>query len=466
MEVPLARMSKRATKRRMPTMAGEFAEAELGDARRTRRLQLFAESFAESPTLSLPELSGNAAALEANYRFVENDGFGFADLMAPHYQATGERCREAASVLVLHDVTECSFPLAEHRRDGLARLSRERQGFRLQASLAIAGDGSNRPIGLLGAETWSDRMKGATEARRWCGFVDRSRGSAPAPARLVHVVDREGDAYELLSHIDDSRDGFVIRVRHRHTVETDEEGGVERIQELVARLGDVYETTVPLSKRRRKFERGKVNASRDARVARLSFAAAAVRLKERGHIRSSNSLSLNLVVVKELDAPDGEEPVEWLLATTEPIGSKQQILKVVDIYRARWLIEEFFKALKTGCAFEKRQLESMAALEKVLAISLVVAWRSLLLRHESRRDPSAPATTALTKTAIEVLRRTGKIALPPRPTTSDALRAVAALGGHIKNNGPPGWLVLSRGMERLQERVVGWCYALGLPVEL
>lgn len=462
----MARASKRATKRRIPAIAGEFAQAELGDVRRTKRLQAFAESLAEGPMLSLPELSGSSASLEANYRFVENEAFGFADLMAPHCRATGERCRDAVSALVLHDVTECSFPLAEHQREGLARLSRERQGFRLQVSLAIAGDGSNRPLGLLGAETWSDRMKGSTEAGRWCGFVDRSRGSVPAAGRLVHVVDREGDAYELLSHIDDSRDGFVIRIRHRHTVETDEEGGIERIQELVARLDDVHEITVPLSKRRRKFETRKVNAPRDARVARLAFAAAAVRLKERGHIPSSNSLSLNLVVVKELDAPDGEEPVEWLLATTEPIGSRKQILKVVEMYRARWLIEEFFKALKTGCAFEKRQLESMAALEKVLAISLVVAWRSLLLRHESRRDPDAPATTALTKTAIEVLRKTGKIALPARPRTSDALRAVAALGGHIKNNGPPGWLVLSRGMERLQERVVGWCYALGLPIEL
>lgn len=462
----MARAAKRAAKRRVPTMAGEFAEAELGDARRTRRLQVFAESFAEGPTLTLPELSGTAAALEANYRFVENDAFGFAELMAAHYQATGERCRAEASVLVLHDITECSFPLVEHRREGLARLSGKRQGFRLQASLAIAGDGSNRPLGLLGAETWSDRMKGATEARRWCGFVDRSRGSAPAPKRLVHVVDREGDAYELLSHIDDSPDGFVIRVRHRHTVETDEEGGIERIQELVARLDDVHEITVPLSKRRRKFETRKVNAPRDARVARLAFAAATVRLKERGHIPSSNSLSLNLVVVKELDAPDGEEPVEWLLATTEPTGNRKQILKVVEIYRARWLIEEFFKALKTGCAFEKRQLESMAALEKVLAISLVVAWRSLLLRHESRRDPDAPATVVLTKTAIEVLRKTGRIPLPAHPRASDALRAVAALGGHIKNNGPPGWLVLCRGMERLQERVAGWCCALGLPIEL
>lgn len=462
----MARASKRTTKRRIPAIAGEFAQADLGDVRRTKRLQAFAESFAESPTLSLPELSGSSAALEANYRFVENDAFGFVELMAPHYQATGERCRDAAPVLVLHDISECSFPLVDHRREGLARLSRERQGFRLQVSLAIAGDGSNRPLGVLGAETWSDRMKGATEAHRWCGFVDRSRGSVPAPARLVHVVDREGDAYELLSHIDDSRDGFVIRVRHRHTVETDDEGGIERIQELVARLDDVHEITVPLSKRRRTFKTRKVNAPRDARVARLAFAAAAVRLKERGHIPSSNTLSLNLVVVKELDPPEGEEPVEWLLATTEPIGSRKQILKIVEIYRARWLIEEFFKALKTGCAFERRQLESMAALEKVLAISLVVAWRSLLLRHESRRDPDAPATTALTKTAIEVLRKTGKIPLPARPRTSDALRAVAALGGHIKNNGPPGWLVIGRGMERLQERVVGWCLALGLPVEM
>lgn len=63
-----------------------------------------------------------------------------------------------------------------------------------------------------------------------------------------------------------------------------------------------------------------------------------------------------------------EAPVEWLLLTTEPVDTLAQILRVVDHYCARWLIEDYFKALKTGCSLEKRQSGSYHALTKVTAL--------------------------------------------------------------------------------------------------
>jgi len=80
------------------------------------------------------------------------------------------------------------------------------------------------------------------------------------------------------------------------------------------------------------------------------------------------SLCVNVVYVWEVNAPPGEDPVEWRLITSEPIDTLAQVLRVVDIYRTRWLIEEFFKALKTGCAYEKRQLESLQTLLVALAL--------------------------------------------------------------------------------------------------
>jgi len=37
--------------------------------------------------------------------------------------------------------------------------------------------------------------------------------------------------------------------------------------------------------------------------------------------------------------------------------------------------------------------------------------------------------------------------------------AVAAEGGHIKNNGDPGWLVLGRGYEKLLDMELGFVIA-------
>jgi hypothetical protein len=47
----------------------------------------------------------------------------------------------------------------------------------------------------------------------------------------------------------------------------------------------------------------------------------------------------------------------------------------VDCYRGRWTIEEYFKALKTGCQYERRQLETAHSLLNALAILAPVAWR-------------------------------------------------------------------------------------------
>ena len=60
--------------------------------------------------------------------------------------------------------------------------------------------------------------------------------------------------------------------------------------------------------------------------------------------------------------------MEWVLWTSEPVETAEQVAQVVDGYRTRWLIEEYFKALKTGCAFEERQLRSIRTLTNALGL--------------------------------------------------------------------------------------------------
>lgn len=119
-----------------------------------------------------------------------------------------------------------------------------------------------------------------------------------------------------------------------------------------------------------------------------------------------------------------------------------------------------FKALKTGCSFEKRQLESLATLLNALAIFVPVAWRLLLLRGMARSHPTAPATIVLTEPQIAVLHAVTKRPLPRNLNVEQALLAIAAPGGHIKNNGQPGWQVLGRGLRKLLNLEEGWTAAL------
>src|SRR5690606_35632108 len=148
-------------------------------------------------------------------------------------------------------------------------------------------------------------------------------------------------------------------------------------------------------------------------------------------------------------------PVEWLLLTTLPITDPSGITRIVDAYRARWTIEEYFKALKTGCAYEKRQLESRTALLNALGLLAPLAWRLLALRAAA--DDQAPATTVLEPDELRVLRALSPDSrLPTAPTIAQALAAIARLGGHFPQNGRPGWRVLWTGFHKLRERVEGY----------
>jgi hypothetical protein len=127
----------------------------------------------------------------------------------------------------------------------------------------------------------------------------------------------------------------------------------------------------------------------------------------------------------------------------------------IHIYRARWIVEEFFKALKTGCQFEKRQLESFHSLTNALALFLPLATRLLALRSAARSAPKAPCT-ALSERQIRLLRAHTARPIDARPTNEQACLALAELGGHLRSNGPPGWMILGRAFERLLILELGW----------
>ena len=146
-----------------------------------------------------------------------------------------------------------------------------------------------------------------------------------------------------------------------------------------------------------------------------------------------------------------------MLFTSEPIDTSDDLRRVVDYYRTRWMIEEYFKALKTGCAMEKRELESYDTLRNALSLFVPIAFHMLLLRDVARSAQDEPANAVLTESQIEVL--TAMKRLRPNPTARHALLAVAELGGYYNKQRPPGWRVLARGMHDLFVHEHGWLLA-------
>jgi IS4 transposase len=432
----------------------EMRDGDFGDQRLTRRMTTIVRQLADAPAKSFPKATGGDASLEATYRFLNNESVEPEAILAPHYRATVERCERAGKVIVPHDTTAIHF---SGERSELGRLNTSDYGF--IAHVALAMDLRRTPLGIVGMQTLfrehgtrrtkhSERQPLAKrESRRWLELVRTVEERLAGRAQAIHVMDREADFYELIAPLTTAGHKFVIRLQFDRATEW---GTIrDELESTPPRLQRAVEISArPAAKQPRKARR---HPPRQARTAHLLAAAKRVTIQRAKHLPDElpDAVTLNVVRIYEPCPPDQCEPVEWLLLTTEPIDTVEEISTIIEIYRARWVIEEYFKALKTGCAFEKRQLENRHAILNALALLAPIAWRLLLLRSHASHAPDAPATEALTALQFRILQRHERTQLAPTATVADAMLAIAALGGHIKNNGPPGWQVLGRGFEDL-----------------
>ncbi len=453
-------------------LSDEVASAAFGDRRLTKRLGQLIDAVARAPEESFPRLSRSEAELEGTYRFLNNDRVTPERILAPHQQATCARIAKAGTVLIIHDTTQ--FLFGGEERTELGWLRSKSLGFLGHFALAVTSDEHHCPLGVLGFSTvsrereahgkhWKERyIDPANEFLRWGALIETVEGQL-TPGTAIHVMDREADSFELLAQLVDRKGRFVIRMQHDRLVSADGDICARTLHGTLPLFDDVLEREVPISRRGTKGRPPsdrKVHPPRNCRVAKLRFGARAVTIKcpdDLGRVPLPPFLRLNVVHVHEIDPPADEEPVEWILVTTEPIETSDQVATIVDHYRGRWVIEELFKALKTGCAFERRQLVSKAALLNTLAVLVQVAWRLLFLRTLARVTPNRPATDVLTPVQLHLLRlQSIRVKLSERPTVWEAMLAVAGLGGHLRRNGMPGWQTLGSGLEKLLVLEAGW----------
>jgi hypothetical protein len=449
---------KEIDKSSMLAITSEFSGVELGDERRAKRLRKIVGRVALRPAASLPETMTSSSELEGTYRFLNSDAFGLQDIIRGHVQATSERARAYDQVLVVHDWTQ--FGLSSKRKGmGPLASSDEVHGFLSNVSFCVGLGRQRDPLGIVGVQAWSrtDQGKkmraatGKTEAEFWRRGVRNANEVLNGMTKAVHVMDRGADSYGLFHDLLTEDADFIIRASQNRIIESGKKL-FELAQEapvIAQREAPVIaqrEASVSARKNRKALKQQKVFPARRQREARLELKAIPVTLKRTSYLDGRSdiqkSLELNLVYVREVDCPEGEPPVEWYLLTTMSIESAEDVENIVDAYRARWLIEELFKALKTGCQFLKLQLESYDAFLKALGIYLPVAWLLLRLRYLSGQDVDLPASHVLSPIQITLLGILAEKRLPNDLSLRDALLLIAARGGHIKNNGDPGWLVL------------------------
>jgi hypothetical protein len=453
------RLTMRLPKGAIGRVLEAFQSLDLGDPRRKKRLFKTAAKLGKRPRASLPEAMETEADLEGTYRLANNRAVDPKVLFEALAESTARRAEVAGDVLVIHDTTTCAFPDADPAEVGY--LNTGKAGFYAHSALVIDASAWRRPLGVAHIETISRKSKSkppskpgqGSEFARWDHGVISTEALLSGCRRVCHIADREADSYAFLAAMATRGNRFVVRVTYDRKVRDADNLAAQALplREHVKTLSGIFEREVPLSRRKPGSAPNvkKAHPPREVRTARLSFAATSVVINAPSYVKAPKTLQLNVVHVIEPAPPEGAEPVEWLLFTTLPVETAEQVATVVDYYRARWTIEEFHKALKTGCEYEEREFETLHALLVILAISIPIACEILWLRSVARQQPNAPATLVLTERQLLVLRQFGSRELPAEPTARDALWAVAGLGGHLKRNGEPGWLVLYRGMQTL-----------------
>jgi hypothetical protein len=445
-------------------------------SREARAVELLTE-LAKDPTRSIRGAARTKAQEEAFYRLLSNDAVSMTALLNPHIDSTKRRCASVGKVILSHDTS--NFEYRGGSREGLGRVrTKTSQGFLFHASLAVDA-GTGQPLGLVASKVWvrSDEIKSVVqgangprkksggdyardaskESDRWVEQIQAAEELlSDAGCKALHVADREADIYASLKTLCERNYSFVIRLSRDKKARQTAAAPLENLTTLARRAEGRTEVQAPIAKRAATTIPGrkKTFAEREARTARLEFAATSATISAPQY--GEGSLSINVVHVRELEPPNPDEPIEWFLLTSEPVDTVEQVAQVVQAYRTRWIIEEFFKALKTGCAMEDRELESLHTLTNVLALCIPIAYQLLAVRHMARTQPDAPASDVLSPTQIAILQ--AKTKLGTNPTAFQALEAIAYLGSHFDpfSKKMPGWRVLSRGMQRLHALEEGW----------
>ncbi len=469
----------------VPWVLDEMKTADLKDKRLSNRLKEVLSQLGGHPTASIPAACGGHAEMTAAYRLFDNDHATFEAILQPHSDATRQRIAGHAVVVAAHDTSEIDVTRPEQKVVGAGPMDGgTRWGAFLHPLHAFTPDGT--PLGTLHAQTWvreegppkcaslSRRERAAIpmeekESYRWIEMLRRAGEEAQRcpSTQMVCVADSEADIYELLAEAttEPHRVDWIVRACQNRAVqrENGQETAGKHLREHVLAQPVLCTHTIQVRGRTAKVScetRGR-RQPRQSRQAEMEVRAARVTLRPPWRAdRELPAVTVNVVLVREVDPPENDVPVEWLLLTSLPVDEVEQVRQVIQYYCVRWMIEVFFRVLKSGCRVEERRFEHIDRLLPCLAVYMIVAWRTLYVCRLGRGCPDisceAVFEPAEWKSVWKVIHRTTPPSVPPR--LGEMVRLVAQLGGYVNRtrSDPPGPQTIWIGMQRMHDFALCW----------
>ena len=459
--------------------ARELSGGSFGDARLNKRACTMAEAFAQYPNFSIPAALKSRADIEGCYRFFNNDAVKPDNILQPHIEATYQRIASVDFALLVQDTSEVDLTRPQQQVVGAGPMDCEsRRGAFFHPMMAFSEAGV--PLGIVGQKCWarkelkrgSKAEKGADrrktpiedkESYRWLeGFRWAEAAAAECPeTTIVCVGDSESDIYEFFSEATNSEHSnihlLVRACQKRNTAQNEDWAAQVRSTE---KIGDqtliIRERTakIPVNKSPR-------SKSREARTVELEIRKATIEVcrPRNGHRHLTASLSLNVVLCEEPCPAEDEDAISWMLVTTLPITTEEEVQRVISSYCTRWQIEVYFRTLKSGCRIERRRFEAIDRVFNALAFFSVIAWRVMYVCHLGRECPELDCEVLFEesewKSVFAVLDE--PIPTTGSPSLNTVVRAIARLGGFMnRNHTHPGTQTLWIGLQRCYDLSNAW----------
>jgi len=412
---------------------------DLGHAKRDRAFLRQVSLACGSPGASTPRRagrsSGNGAWADAmaTYRFVGNDAVDIGQLRAGRAGTVLETVEPNADVLIVHDVSELHYCSHTSKQDRRLVGDHRELGYEYVCCLAV-DPCSGSSLGVVhdclvncdGPDDWREmdydyeplfehfspeEYKRLTENHRHQMAV-HIRGLAPMLSEYhpIHVADCEFDDIFLMDTARQEGQDFVLRNRLARSVQVPPYKWISQealnrkqtghpapsgylhvnLQRLLPDVPTQPYKMLPVDAKNRVVD------SRIAdRFASLCIGSFRVRLYRRAkrnkqYFSTPRAVELNVVLIRETEAPSGTEPICWVLLTSLPVDTYEQMAYVARIYELRWNIEDFFKLLKSGYRILQSQLDSGAKLARHLVVITLAAMAITTLKRELNLPKKGP----------------------------------------------------------------------------
>ena len=359
---------------------------------------------------------------------------------------TTAAAEEYKLVLSVGDTTFLDYRSIKLKREGYGPTGNGGNGLILHSALAIEPQ-QGQTLGLLWQKLWNREHKPKPpqnetpkqkkqrqaqnrkaarqrpftekESYKWVEALREVDKQVEGNTRVIHIFDREGDIAEVFDQVRQLKHtGVVVRAAHNRSLDSNSDRLWAKMESEPIRFEQ--EIDVP----------GTPN--RKGRRTKLAVRFSKVNLRTPYRFDNREPFQVYAVYATEIDCPEGETPLSWMLLTTELVEDALMAATILRWYTYRWRVEDYHQILKSGCQSERYRLAAVG-MKTLLGFLSVIAVELLQVTYLHRTQPEAPAIAVVNSLQLEVLKAKTRQKLPTILTVAWAVEAVAYLGGYLEH---------------------------------